>query len=123
MSNKQAGFATRAIHVGQEPDAETGAVSPPIHPTSTYVQQELGSTKDTNIPEVRTPPALGWNKTSPRWKAASPLRSSPAAWRQLTQFLQCTNRATTSCAATTFMVECRASSIRCWQISGSSSRT
>src|SRR5205807_10348517 len=42
MSNKQAGFATRAIHVGQEPDAETGAVSPPIHPTSTYVQQELG---------------------------------------------------------------------------------
>src|SRR5207253_255066 len=45
MSNKQAGFATRAIHVGQEPDAETGAVSPPIHPTSTYVQQELGKHK------------------------------------------------------------------------------
>src|SRR2546422_7025686 len=45
MSNKQAGFATRAIHVGQEPDAETGAVSPPIHPTSTYVQQELGKNK------------------------------------------------------------------------------
>src|SRR5437867_11075992 len=45
MSNKQAGFATRAIHVGQEPDAETGAVSAPIHPTSTYVQQELGKHK------------------------------------------------------------------------------
>src|SRR2546421_6518202 len=45
MSNKQPGFATRAIHVGQEPDAETGAVSPPIHPTSTYVQQELGKHK------------------------------------------------------------------------------
>src|SRR5438034_7592477 len=45
MSNKQVGFATRAIHVGQEPDAETGAVSPPIHPTSTYVQQELGKHK------------------------------------------------------------------------------
>src|SRR5204863_9002202 len=45
MSNKQAGFATRAIHVGQEPDAETGAVSPPIHPTSTYVQQELAKNK------------------------------------------------------------------------------
>src|SRR5207249_4895621 len=43
--NDQIGFATRAIHVGQEPDAETGAVSPPIHPTSTYVQQELGKNK------------------------------------------------------------------------------
>src|SRR5439155_26013834 len=45
MSNKQAGFATRAIHVGQEADPETGAVSPPSHPTSTYVQQELGKHK------------------------------------------------------------------------------
>src|ERR1700758_2148683 len=45
MSNKQLGFATRAIHLGQEPDAESGAVSPPIHPTSTYVQQELGKHK------------------------------------------------------------------------------
>src|SRR2546421_6108699 len=45
MSNKQPGCPTRAIHVGQEPDAETGAVSPPIHPTSTYVQQELGKHK------------------------------------------------------------------------------
>ncbi len=39
---KQAGFATRAIHAGQEPDPETGAVTAPIHPTSTYVQQEIG---------------------------------------------------------------------------------
>src|SRR5947208_15614291 len=45
MSNKQPGFARRAIHVGQEPDAETGAVSPPIHPRYTYVQQELGKHK------------------------------------------------------------------------------
>jgi cystathionine gamma-lyase/cystathionine beta-lyase/cystathionine gamma-lyase/homocysteine desulfhydrase len=36
------GFATRAIHAGQEPDRETGAVAPPIYATSTYVQQELG---------------------------------------------------------------------------------
>ncbi|HTZ94949.1 MAG TPA: PLP-dependent aspartate aminotransferase family protein [Terriglobales bacterium] len=38
-------FATRAIHVGQEPDPETGAVSPPIHATSTYVQEEIGKNK------------------------------------------------------------------------------
>ena len=32
------GFATRAIHVGQEPDAATGAVIVPIYQTSTYAQ-------------------------------------------------------------------------------------
>src|SRR5580700_9623966 len=43
--NKVPGFATRAIHVGQEPDLESGAISAPIHPTSTYVQQEIGKNK------------------------------------------------------------------------------
>ena len=55
MTNKQPGFATRAIHVGQEPDAETGAVSPPIHPTSTYVQQELGKHKGYEYARVSNP--------------------------------------------------------------------
>ncbi|HTK96029.1 MAG TPA: PLP-dependent aspartate aminotransferase family protein [Terriglobales bacterium] len=36
------GFATKAIHVGQEPDPMTGSIAPPIHATSTYVQDELG---------------------------------------------------------------------------------
>ena len=35
------GFATRAIHVGQEPDAGTGAVVVPIYATSTFAQQEM----------------------------------------------------------------------------------
>ena len=39
------GFATNAIHVGQEPDPATGAVVAPIYQTSTYVQTELGKTK------------------------------------------------------------------------------
>lgn len=43
--SNRAGFSTRAIHVGQEPDAETGAVSVPIHATSTYVQQAIGKNK------------------------------------------------------------------------------
>ena len=36
------GFATTAIHAGQEPDPTTGAVAVPIYQTSTYVQPELG---------------------------------------------------------------------------------
>ena len=45
MKSKQAGFATRSIHVGNEPDPSTGAVAPPIFATSTYAQEELGKTK------------------------------------------------------------------------------
>jgi len=32
-------FATTAIHAGQEPDPQTGAVTPPIYMTSTYSQK------------------------------------------------------------------------------------
>ncbi|MFY1636057.1 cystathionine gamma-synthase [Solwaraspora sp. WMMB335] len=37
------GFDTLAIHAGQEPDARTGAVVPPIYQTSTYAQDEVGA--------------------------------------------------------------------------------
>ncbi|MFF1877222.1 cystathionine gamma-synthase [Leifsonia sp. NPDC058230] len=36
------GFATRAIHVGQEFDPTTGAIIPPIYQTSTFVQDGIG---------------------------------------------------------------------------------
>jgi cystathionine gamma-synthase len=36
------GFNTRAIHVGSEPDALTGAVNPPVYLTSTYAQDAVG---------------------------------------------------------------------------------
>ena len=36
------GFSTMALHVGQEPEATTGAIIPPIFATSTYVQRSPG---------------------------------------------------------------------------------
>ncbi len=33
-------FSTKAIHAGQEPEAKTGAVTPPIYMTSTYSQRD-----------------------------------------------------------------------------------
>lgn len=39
------GFETLAIHAGQEPDAATGAVVPPIYQTSTYKQDGVGGTR------------------------------------------------------------------------------
>jgi cystathionine gamma-lyase len=38
-------FATRAIHVGQEPDPTTGATIVPIYQTSTYTQEAPGQHK------------------------------------------------------------------------------
>ena len=52
---KTLGFATRAIHSGQEPDPLTGAVNVPIYPTSTYVQQGIGEHKGYEYSRVSNP--------------------------------------------------------------------
>jgi cystathionine gamma-lyase/cystathionine beta-lyase/cystathionine gamma-lyase/homocysteine desulfhydrase len=54
-NNRQIGFSTRAIHVGQEPDPLTGAVTVPIYPTSTYVQQGIGEHKGYEYSRVSNP--------------------------------------------------------------------
>ncbi len=38
-------FSTKLMHCGSEPDAETGAVMPPIYMSSTYAQEAPGVTK------------------------------------------------------------------------------
>src|SRR5258706_15126475 len=53
--HRQPGFATRAIHSGQEPDPLTGAVTVPIYPTSTYVQQGIGENKGYEYSRVSNP--------------------------------------------------------------------
>lgn len=55
MKKKEQGFATKAIHVGQEPDPSTGAVTVPIFATSTYVQEELGKHKGYEYARVSNP--------------------------------------------------------------------
>jgi cystathionine beta-lyase/cystathionine gamma-synthase len=54
-NTRQPGFATRAIHVGQEADVETGAVAVPIYATSTYLQQGLGRNKGYEYARVSNP--------------------------------------------------------------------
>jgi cystathionine gamma-lyase len=41
-NNEKWRMATKAIHVGGEPDPSTGAIMPPIYQTSTYVQSSPG---------------------------------------------------------------------------------
>jgi len=40
--NNNWGFSTRALHIGQGPDPETGAVVQPIHMATTFAQQGVG---------------------------------------------------------------------------------
>ena len=49
------GFATRAIHVGQDPDTATGAVIVPIYQTSTYAQSEVGVHKGFDYSRTANP--------------------------------------------------------------------
>jgi cystathionine gamma-lyase/cystathionine beta-lyase/cystathionine gamma-lyase/homocysteine desulfhydrase len=54
-TRKNAGFSTRALHVGQEADPLTGAVTVPIYATSTFVQQEIGKHKGYEYARVSNP--------------------------------------------------------------------
>ena len=54
-SHSKPGFATRAIHAGQEPDPSTGAVTVPIFATSTYVQEGIGKHKGYEYARVSNP--------------------------------------------------------------------
>lgn len=51
----QMDFETRAIHVGQEPDPATGAVTTPIYQTSTYAQEAVGVHKGYDYARVANP--------------------------------------------------------------------
>ena len=52
------GFATTAIHAGQEPDSATGAVTVPIYQTSTYAQEGLGKNKGHEYARTSNPTRL-----------------------------------------------------------------
>lgn len=57
------GFATNAIHVGQEPEPATGAIVAPIFQTSTYVYEELGKNKGYDYARTNHPNRKALEKT------------------------------------------------------------
>ncbi len=56
------GFATRAIHVGQEPDPLTGAVVVPLYQTSTYEQEAVGKHRGYEYSRTQNPTRAAWEK-------------------------------------------------------------
>src|SRR5438309_8041405 len=59
---KQHEFATRAMHVVQEPDPTTGAIMTPVYLSSTYVQENPGKHKGYDYSRSINPTRLAYEK-------------------------------------------------------------
>src|SRR6266404_3493991 len=88
------GFATNAIHVGQEPDPATGAIVAPIYQTSTYVQTELGKDKGYDYARTNHPNRKALERTVAKLEAGqsayvftSGMAAIDAVFRLSTQLL------------------------------------
>ncbi|MEY3385447.1 MAG: hypothetical protein RIR53_258 [Bacteroidota bacterium] len=53
-------FATKAIHIGQEPEQRTGAVTVPLFQTSTYAQHEIGRHTGFEYARTQNPTRFAW---------------------------------------------------------------
>lgn len=62
-SNNSLSFRTRAIHIGNEPCPETGAVVPPIHMASTFAQHEAGKWRDYDYSRSGNPTRSSFEQT------------------------------------------------------------
>lgn len=56
------GFATKAIHIGQEPDAQTGSITVPLYQTSTFAQEALGRHKGYEYARTQNPTRAAWER-------------------------------------------------------------
>jgi len=56
-------FRTRAIHVGQDRDAATGAIVPPIHIASTFVQPDASMTAEYDYARTASPTRRNFETT------------------------------------------------------------
>ncbi|RME04584.1 MAG: cystathionine gamma-synthase [Planctomycetota bacterium] len=68
-------FATKAIHIGQDPDPTTGAIVPPIYQTSTYVQEYPAQTKGYEYSRTANPTRCMLEKTLAALENASYARA------------------------------------------------
>ena len=56
-------FRTRAIHVGQDRDAATGAIVPPLHVASTFVQPDASMTAEYDYARTASPTRRNFETT------------------------------------------------------------
>ena len=63
MSESTWGFETRAVHVGQEPDEATGAITVPIHLATTFVQPAPGQHRGYEYSRTSNPTRVALERT------------------------------------------------------------
>ncbi|MCS6999497.1 MAG: cystathionine gamma-synthase [Bacteroidota bacterium] len=56
------GFSTKAIHIGQEPDALTGSMTVPLYQTSTFAQEAIGKHKGFEYARTNNPTRAAWER-------------------------------------------------------------
>ena len=81
MKNKN--FNTKAIHVGNHPDKETGAVISPLHFSSTFKQDGVGVHRGLIMQEQETLQEKDLKKTFLLWRMLVMGLRFPAAWLPL----------------------------------------
>ncbi len=59
---KYRGIQTRAIHAGQSPDPATGAITPPIYTTTTYVQRSLDAHQEYEYSRTKNPTRTAYER-------------------------------------------------------------
>ncbi len=78
----RAGFGTRAIHAGQQPDPTTGAIMTPIYATSTYVQESPGVHKGYEYSRTHNPTRAAYEACIADLEAVFAVLPLPPAWRR-----------------------------------------
>ncbi|GIV56038.1 MAG: cystathionine gamma-synthase [Candidatus Kapaibacterium sp.] len=56
------GFATKAIHIGQQPDTATGSVTVPLYQTSTFAQEGIGQHHGFEYARTNNPTRAAWEQ-------------------------------------------------------------
>ena len=83
------GFSTDAIHVGQEPDALTGAIVAPIYQTSTYVIEEMGKSKGYDYARTNHPNRKALERTIAKLEGGQRRTFSLREWPRSILFSGC----------------------------------
>lgn len=71
MSDERPGFETLAVHAGQDPDRETGAVVTPIHLATTYAQDAVGENRGFEYSRTGNPTRLALERAVAALERAS----------------------------------------------------
>ena len=79
MERNLHGFATRAIHAGQDADPATGATVVPIYATSTYTQAAPGQHKGYEYSRSGNPTCGAWTIQPCPSRARPPTISIPSS--------------------------------------------